>query len=237
MKQYYKIAGLIVEMDSYGRTVEQAKPYLCEPVERPDILITSYRDIIKQRSPGLSDDDCEYLGTGGCFYKRLLDFDGFRLHSSAIVVDGKAYLFAADSGTGKSTHTGLWMDLFGSRAFILNDDKPALRLEDGIWYAYGTPWSGKNDISVNTRVPVAGIAVLERGESNVIVPYEGKDAVLSILRQANRPIAAELRMKLLELLDKLITTVPIWKLKCNMEPEAAVVAYEAMSGNKVEELT
>ena len=38
------------------------------------------------------------------------------LHSSAIAVDGNAYLFSAHSGTGKSTHTSLWLDHFKDRA-------------------------------------------------------------------------------------------------------------------------
>lgn len=232
MLQYYKIAGLTVAMDSFGRTEEQARRYLCEADEHPDIVISSRYDYFRSRYSLWSDDDCEYLGTGVDFYKQLMLFGGFQLHSSAVVVDGRAYLFTADSGTGKSTHTGLWMELFGDRAFILNDDKPAVRLENGAWYAYGTPWSGKNDISANARAPIAGIALIERGENNEIAPLGGWDAVYAILRQSNRPKAAEYRRILLDLLDQLITQVPIWKLKCNMDPEAAIVSYEAMSGEK-----
>lgn len=158
------------------------------------------------------------------------------LHSSAVVVDGKAYLFSANSGTGKSTHTGLWLQLFGDRAYILNDDKPALRLEDGVWYAYGTPWSGKHDISVDARVPVGGIAMVHRGEENSIRPFYGKDAVLELMRQVNRPKDMQFRMKLLELLDQFFNLVPIWYLECNMDQEAAIVAYEAMSGQKYKEI-
>jgi len=146
------------------------------------------------------------------------------------VVDGKAYAFTADCGTGKSTHTQLWLNRFGDRAYILNDDKPALRFEDGVWYAYGTPWSGKYDISRNERVPLAGIAVVERGEENEILPFKGIAAIHAILKQVNRPRSAQYRVKLMELLDKLISTVPVWKLRCNMDPQAAEVAYESMCG-------
>lgn len=234
MEQYYKIAGLTVAMDSYGRTEEQAIPYLSNPVKEPDIRVISYRNVMKVRHPYITDDDAEYLGTGGYFYKELLKFDGFQLHSSAVVVDGRAYLFSADCGTGKSTHTRLWLKQFGDRAYILNDDKPALRRMDGSWYAFGTPWSGKNDISANTGVPIAGICMLERGESNEIRRYGGKNAILEVFVQTNRPKAAEYRIKLLELLDDLMSRVPVWKLKCNMDPQAAVVSYEAMSGMKME---
>lgn len=230
MKSKYKIAGLTVEMESFGRAVEQARPYLCESDQPVDIVISSNWEEKKEKYPHLSDSDGEYLASGFDFYKKLLHFGGFQLHSSAVVVDGKAYLFTANPGTGKSTHTGLWLQLFGERAFILNDDKPALRLIDGTWYAFGTPWSGKHDISVNTGVPVAGIAVLERGEINRIAPLGGQEAVLPIIRQCNRPKAAEYRVRLMALLDQLITQIPIWKLQCNMDPEAAIVSYEAMSG-------
>lgn len=232
MLQYYKIADLLVAMDTYGRTQHQAEAYLSEADKEPDIIITSYRELMHQLHPTLSDDDCEYMGTGGSFYKELLKFDGFMLHSSAVVMDGKAYLFSANPGTGKSTHSELWLKVFGDRAYILNDDKPALRLIDGVWHACGTPWSGKNDISSNTCVPVGGICMLFRGETNQITPYTGKDAIFDLFVQTNRPKAMENRIILLDLLDKLFRQVPVWKLHCNMDPEAAVVSYEAMSGKK-----
>ena len=234
MENYYKIAGLLVKLDTFGRTFAQAQPYKCAPVGEPDVVIKADWAAVKEKYPTLPDETCEYLRSGMYFYKALIDFGGMMLHSSAVVVDGKAYLFAADPGTGKSTHTGLWLKKFGDRAFILNDDKPALRLEEDGWFAYGTPWSGKYDISVNARVPVAGIAVVERGEENRVDPFGGIQAVRAILRQVNRPKAAEYRVKLLELLDKLITQVPIWKLRCNMDPEAVEVSYKAMSGMQKE---
>ena len=151
------------------------------------------------------------------------------LHSSAVVIDSKAYLFTADSGTGKSTHTALWRKLFGEKAIILNDDKPALRFKDGKWFAYGTPWSGKNDLSANMKVEVAGIAILKRAETNSIKRVFGVEAISAILKQVNRPKNEIARSKVLELLDKLILNVPVWELNCNTELEAAKISYEAMS--------
>lgn len=229
MDLYYRIAGLTVKMDSYGRNVRQAEPYRIEPCESVDIEVESPWPMLKEKYPNLSDEDGEYLYAGWNFYAKLINFGGMMLHASAVVVDGKAYIFSANSGTGKSTHTQLWLKKFGDQAYILNDDKPAIRLEDGVWYAYGTPWSGKHDISVNTRVPVAGIAMIERGETNEIAPFGGAQAIQELFRQVNRPKGMEYRIKLLELLDKLFTMVPVWKLKCNMNPEAVEVSYSAMS--------
>lgn len=235
MEKYYKIAGLTVQMDSFGRTLRQAQPYLCEKAQ-PDLIVQSDWKGLKERQPHLSEEDCEYLSTGSSFYTQLLSFGGMMLHASAVVVDGKAYLFSAPSGTGKSTHTGLWLKAFGARSFILNDDKPAVRREEGVWYAYGTPWSGKYDISTDIRVPLAGIAILGRGDRNEIEPFGGTGAIVAILEQTARPRSPEFRIRLLELLDQLITEVPVWKLRCNMEPEAVWVSYEAMSGQKGEEI-
>ena len=233
MTHHYKIANLTVAMDSFGRTVEQAEPYRCDGDGAPDMVIRSDWAALKAAQPHLSEEDCEYLSTGGSFYRQLLKFDGLLLHASAAVVDGRAYLFSAPCGTGKSTHTALWRSTFGAdRVQILNDDKPALRLEEGVWYAYGTPWSGKTDQNVNLRVPLAGIAVLRRGEENSIVPFGGSKAVFALLEQTARPRDGRSRAKLLELLDALLKGVPVWQLTCNMKPEAAELAYAVMSGGK-----
>ena len=222
-------------MASSGLTLERSEPYVIDEPTNIDIKVESNISAVKNRFPRLDDDSCEYLSTGKSFYLQLIDFDGFMLHSSAVVVDGKAYLFTADSGTGKSTHTNLWLNLFGDRAYVINDDKPALRLENGVWYVYGTPWSGKHNINVNTRVPLAGIACLERGKNNVIEPFSSSKAIALIFKQISKKKDADFRMKLLGLLDKLFIQIPVWKLSCNMDIDAAIVAFEAMAGNRLEE--
>lgn len=232
MPNLYKVAGLTLQMDTFGRAEMQARPYKIEADETavPDIIIASHGQTLKEAHPYLSEDACEYLSTGGSFYRQLLQYNGMMLHASAVMMDGKAYLFSAPSGTGKSTHTRLWQQVFGAdRARILNDDKPALRLEEGIWYAYGTPWSGKHDISINARVPLAGIAMIERSDTNTIEPFGGREAIAAFLEQTVRPKDGLLRIRLLELLDQLLTHVPVWKLRCNMDPEAAQTAYRAMA--------
>lgn len=231
----YGIAGLRVKMESFGRTIDQAEKYVLSDEKYYDIQINSVREELLERHPLTTIDVAEYMGTCVSFYRQLLKYDGMMIHASAVVVDEKAYLFSAFSGTGKSTHTQLWIKLFDKKAYILNDDKPAIRFEDGIWYAYGTPWSGKYDISVNKRVPIAGIAMIERAETNSISKWSGKDAIFALLRQVNRPKDLEYRIKLLELLDILMGQVTIWRLQCNMKLDAAIMSYEAMSGKKYTE--
>lgn len=235
MEQYYRIAGLTVCMDSFGRNEVQAKAYLCEP-ETPDIIIQSNWKKLKEQQPHLSEEDCEYLMAGGSFYRQLIPFGGMMLHASAVVKDGYAYLFSAPCGTGKSTHTALWQKVFGRELVqMLNDDKPALRLEDGTWFAYGTPWSGKHDCSLNMRVPVGGICFLRQAKQNQIEPLEGSKAIFALLDQTVRPQDASLRVLLMDLLGQLVESVSVWQMECNMEPEAAVLSCAAMTGIRMKE--
>ena len=230
MQQDYLIAGLRVRMDTWGRTEEQAKPYLTPTDGEADIIIASVPADLENDQQYLSEDDCEYLYTGAGFYRQLLPFDGLMLHASAVIMDGYAYLFSAPSGTGKSTHTTMWRETFGTeRVQMLNDDKPALRLEDGRWYAYGTPWSGKTAQNINAKVPLGGICVLTRGENNEITPFGGTQAVLALMEQTIRPASLDGRGRLLELIDNLLNAVPMWKLKCTPTHDAARVSQKAMA--------
>ncbi len=235
MYRGYDICGLSVQLDLRHETMlSRSEKYLCEDRGHYDIDIPYFGERIAEfckRQPHISVDSAENMLTAEAFYTYLLMFEGFMLHSSAVVVDGRAYLFSAPSGTGKSTHTSLWLKAFGERAYILNDDKPALRFVEGEVIAYGTPWSGKSDLNVNTGVPVQGICVLERSDENFIEPLDEGTAVYSILNQTIRPSQPKGMELLLSHLDRLITSVPVWRMGCNISEEAAVMSYETMSKN------
>lgn len=232
----YDIAGLKVNIiDEKGRTAKQAVPYLADNQDlnqHIDIVI----DVDEKRvlaameeHPELIQDDWEYMLTGSDFYMELLRYNGILLHSSCIVVDDKAYAFSADSGTGKSTHTALWLKHFGDRAYMLNDDKPAIRLIDGVVYACGTPWSGKYDYSTPKVVPLAGICFLERSEDNWIKKAETGKAVFNIFSQTIRKLNSVDMNSLFDLLEQIFANVPIFDLGCNISDEAVMAAYNAMN--------
>lgn len=219
----YKIAGLNVKMDVCGRTKELALPFQIHEDLQPDITIEPVY------GQGVTEAE-EYILTGREFYHQLLGFSGLMLHASAVIKDEKTYLFSADCGGGKSTHTKLWRQLFGDdKVRILNDDKPALKLENGEWYAYGTPWSGKYGLSLNLRYPIAGICFLEKAERNKIEKYTKNDMIFQLMKQTYRPKDLKKRKQLLSLLDDLLGKIPVWHMECNMEPEAAYMSYYAMS--------
>ena len=223
----YRIADITVQMDVTGRTWEQAQAYKWEGEGPAEMTLRFDLPKLLELNPEIKDPDAvQYLATGAIFAKELLDFNGSFLHSSAVVLDGKAYLFSAPSGTGKSTHTEKWCRLFGAR--YLNDDKPAFRLVDGVWMAYGTPWSGKHDLSSNEGVPIGGIAVLRRGEENAIVPLEPAQALPWIMSQSSYRLHKEDMEKQLKLLDSFLRQVPIWQLSCRNDDAAAWVSRNAM---------
>lgn len=159
----------------------------------------------------------------------LIGKDTLMLHGSTVAVDGNAYLFTAPCGTGKSTHTRLWRELFGDRAVMVNDDKPFLQItSDGVW-AYGSPWSGKHGLATNICVPLKGICLLHRGSENVIQRADAQRLIQILRHQAHSPENATLAKKTLSLVDELAQAVPLWEMHCNKEPDAANVAYSAMS--------
>ena len=161
--------------------------------------------------------------------QKLVEYDTVLFHGSVIAVDGVAYLFTAKSGTGKSTHTRLWREMFGQRAVMVNDDKPFLRVSDQGILACGSPWNGKHHLGNNMQVPLKGICLLERGAENQIAPMDAQKALAVLLQQSNRPAGAKMLAKYLELMDQIVASVPIYRLRCNMEPEAAAVAYQGMA--------
>lgn len=98
-------------------------------------------------------------------------------------------------------------------------------------YAYGTPFSGKTDLNVNATVPVQGICILNRDKTNHIEPVNADDSLFNILNQTVRPINEDAMDMLLSTLDNILKKVPVYRLFCNMELDAADVAYNEMKGN------
>lgn len=222
----YSIADLTVQMDVSGRTAAQAEPYRVEQ-GTADVALEYDAAGTLERHPELQDlDKAEYMASGGAFARELLNRDGFQLHASSVILNGRAYLFSAPSGTGKSTHTEKWVRLFGAR--YLNDDKPALRLTDRGWMAYGTPWSGKHDLSNPEKVKLGAIAFVQRGEENTIEPMSPQEAVPYFISQLLRYLNADQMILQLEHLDRLLKTVPVYLLTCRNDDEAALVSRKAM---------
>lgn len=153
------------------------------------------------------------------------------IHSAVITVDGEAYVFMAKSGVGKSTHIQLWQKVFGDRAVVLNGDKPYFTYENGVLTAHGTPWRGKEFLGCNMKAPVRGMCLLHRGVNNEISPATSSDAVGHIFHQVLLPQDGADLASFMVMMDRIIKNVPIYNLYCNMDDDAARVAYNGMKGN------
>lgn len=209
--------------------VPRCQEYLHSGSEIPDIIITPnlYRSARydAQTPPEL----VVYMESGRQFHGNLIRFHGLYLHSSAVEVEGKAYLFSGPCGMGKSTHAGLWQQLLGDKVCRFNDDKPSLRRLEDRWYAYGTPWCGKDGINVNKKVPLAGICFLQQGSENRIRRLEPWEAVPKLLSQTIRRFKDPAKLDLmLSHLEELVRQIPVYELVNRPEPEAARLSYETM---------
>lgn len=201
----------------------------------PDFTVSVTDEEIRREAVEGEDCPIAYLESLAIYRKisrEALRYQTFLFHGSAIAMDGEGYIFTAPSGTGKSTHTRLWREVYGDRVVMVNDDKPFLSLRPTGLYVSGTPWDGKHKLSTNITVPVRGICFLSRGEQNRIAPITPGEAYSKMLLQTHRPDdEIGLRSTLL-LLDRAVRETKVYKLQCNMDPEAAVVAYEGMKGRK-----
>ena len=240
MKQCYRLANRNIEVCSLYPDIHS----LCLDYRADgpaDFLVeTGMADIARERELSArvdaltgkahrySDGYLETLAVYRKIAERMPDYDTVLCHGSCVAVDGAGYLFAAPSGTGKSTHARLWRELLGDRAVMVNDDKPLIQITDVGATAFGTPWNGKHRLSCNIAVPLKAVCVLERAERNAICPITASEAYSVLLRQIYLPADSAAMRKTIMMIDRLIGVVRLWRLGCNMEPEAAKIAYEAM---------
>ena len=147
------------------------------------------------------------------------------LHGSTIAVDGSAYLFTAACGTGKSTHTRLWREVFGERAVMVNDDKPFLHMDGDSVLACGSPWTGKHGLGSNVCYPLKGICILKRGSEDRIRRIEACEARDMLHHQCFQP---EGDNRILSLVEELMERVTLWEMECTKNHSAALTAWNAM---------
>ena len=229
------IANLVIGIDNKYEYVR----WLCREyetdMEKTDFWVSATeQEIAKEQEESGAQPHwyCESV----CLYRniclKLTDYDAFVMHSAALEMDGEAYVFAAKSGVGKTTHMKLWLEEFGTRARVVNGDKPIYRfLEDSDGrklYACGTPWCGKERMGSNIMSPVKAICFLERGTANRIRRLEEGEIIGRIFHQLLMPREETAMSCFLDMIDRMLATVDCFSLQCNTEREAAQVAYEGM---------
>lgn len=239
-----KLADITIGISSlYEKTKESFREYLTEDAPVFSLTVTD-SEIDREREitalnrtiePGKAYPRTKAALEEQWIYHKIAgnmpNYNVLLFHGSAVAVNGQAYLFAAPSGTGKSTHTRLWRQYFGDRAVMINDDRPLLKCTEKSVLVYGSPWKGKHRLGSNISLPLKAVCLLRRDTANSIAPISAEESFPLLLRQVYRTGEISSTTKVLSLLEQITQSTALYCLGCNTELEAARISYEGMQKN------
>ena len=161
--------------------------------------------------------------------RMLQPYDRLMLHASAVIHQGKAYLFSAPSGGGKSTHAALWQTHYG--ATLLNGDKVVIQMQDGVCTAWGSPVAGSSGIYENMGAPIAAVYILQKAPFDRVSLLSKRAALLALYSQTIKSgTDADFNTRLLDLLEQLLSSVPVCSLECLPEKSAVDCILSNLEG-------
>lgn len=164
---------------------------------------------------------------GSLFSYAVLNHHACVLHGVVMEYRGRDILVVAPAGTGKTTHTRMWRDR--KNALIINGDRCLCRKKDGIWYAYGMPWSGSSGEYINRRVRISCIVNLNRGETNVVQPLSTFDSTLRLMQRIFAPAwSGELQNQAFDYCEELASEIPVLDFYCRPDYESVEVLENAI---------
>lgn len=235
------LAGINVAVTSlFDEVYDFCRDYLTDAPADMNVSVTAqdinYEKIVNIREAQIEgipvvDYPDSYLETLAVYRKivtKMLDFDTFLMHGAVVAVGDKAWLFTAPSGTGKTTHINLWLNNIPG-SYVVNGDKPLIHIGDDCT-VYGTPWSGKEGMNQNIGVKLCGIIILNRGAENHIEKVPMTQILPVLIQQSYRPKERVELEKTLSLLSRMGKKIPMYQLYCNMNPDAALTAYNVLNG-------
>ena len=227
------LAGLRIGVRSRFFPASLCAGFLDESKEAPDfeVEVTDAELLAERAVKPASDAALEFVCAYRQIAERLPEYDAFVLHSAAVAAEDKAYLFTAPSGTGKTTHLRNWLRLFSPLAWVINGDKPVIRRIDGVFYACGSPWQGKEAFGAPGSCPVRAICLLSQSPDNRMERVSGAELLRFLMRQVYLPKDPARLARFFDLLDAFVQNVPAYHLACNMTNEAVQLSYKTMSGN------
>lgn len=166
----------------------------------------------------------EYIYMGMIFLEIMFKYNFIPIHGSALSYNNEGVIIVAPSGTGKSTHAKLWFEKYLGKVIYINDDKPLLRYENNTFYIYGSPFSGENKLNNNIKIPLKSIIFIEQSQNNEIEIFDNNLKLPTIIKNILRPdneINWDLVLNNIELLIK---TTPMYRLKATISFEAVEIA-------------
>ncbi len=224
----------IIKMADLNIKIENKFPYIeqmCKDYIVPDGEVDFSVSVTEEEMKREETEGGTYLGylESLAVYRKIaeeiINRDGFLLHGVILKTEEQGVALCARSGTGKSTHASLWLRLLGDKCTIINGDKPLIRIKDGKAVAYGTPWCGKERIHKNDSVVLRGVCFIQRGKTNEIEEIPKNQVFPHLTTQIYVPQKGMQMVKTLDLIDTFVKSTDFYVLKCNMDIEAAEVAY------------
>lgn len=159
------------------------------------------------------------------FRYRMLFLDGIAIHSAVVEDDNGTIAFMGFSGAGKSTQAALWKEYRGS--LVINYDKPAAFFRNKRVIIAGTPWGGKEGLSLNREVPLDAIAFLDKASNNAVTDIRGGRAMADLFQNnLVYPISGEVFSLYIGQVEKLVSSVRFVNLSCTISEKAVAVLYE-----------
>ncbi|MBQ0081084.1 MAG: hypothetical protein KBS95_06020 [Alistipes sp.] len=154
---------------------------------------------------------------------------GIAIHSSVAVHDNKAILCLGESGTGKSTHTRLWIENI-PQTTLLNDDSPIIRMWDGVSTAFGSPWSGKTPCYKDEHYPIKAFIRLSQAPHNKIRKLPALEAIGALLPSCPPSFAYDtpLQDNICNILSDMICSSEVYHLECLPNSDAAKLSYKTI---------
>ena len=230
-----RLAGVTVEIDNrYNYVYEKCRDYLCHegtPAFRVAASEADVRTFLQECKRPMTPPEAESHVLYRLICRQMPPHGVFLLHAAVVEIEGRGYAFSARRGVGKSTHAALWQRHFAGRATVINGDKPLIRRSpDGRFWAYGTPWCGKEGLQVNRKCPLTAICFLERGERNSVAISPVADTVVRLMEATYAPTDPAGQDCLAALIGAAVRDVPAFTLTCRPDAEAVEVAYEFLAG-------
>lgn len=184
--------------------------------------------------PGSSEAYIEYMELSLKISDALLPFNRVIFHGTAFVWKHQAWIFAAVSGTGKTTQYLRWKELFGEEVQILNGDKPVLAVNDENVMVYPSPWNGKEGMGQQITAPLGGIILLRQSQENRIRKISAKESAGILFPQflfSRNTVEDVYKVGRLE--ESLLSQIPVWLLENRGDTESAVLCHDTLMEEKI----
>ena len=233
-----KIANKVLQINAFNETTKKyCSAFLCD--EESDYIITMNEEDLKNEASNSNDGRVYVNEEISALYRKIADLfveeNIIVFHSSSFMVNNQAFLIAARSGVGKSTHVKLLEEYIGDDFKYINDDKPLLKVDSPIT-VFSTPWNGKERRGNNVSAPLKAIIFLNRGIDNTYRKINNKEEIyIRMLSQIYLPRDKSKREKALKIADQLLKNTNFYEINVNKDLESAKMTYERIIKDEIKQ--